>query len=192
MQIRLLGPVDVTVEGPARPVNGLRRKAVLAVLALQRGEVVSTDRLLHVVWGDSSASTALNTLQSNVSHLRQVLGSKQAIVARPPGYVLDLPAGASDVEAAEHLIRQGTGSAGHADRVRHLRAALGLWRGRPLVDVPGLPWLDEQADRLDRLRLRATLALLESRLALGEHAGLVPDLEQLTRDHPLDEQIHGC
>ena len=46
MQVRLLGPVDVLVDGEPRPVRGLRRKAVLAVLALHGGEVVSTDRLV--------------------------------------------------------------------------------------------------------------------------------------------------
>src|SRR5712691_1203614 len=49
MRVRLLGPVDVMVSGPIRPVPGLRRKVVLAVLALCYGEVVSTDRLADVV-----------------------------------------------------------------------------------------------------------------------------------------------
>ena len=87
VQVRLLGPVDVTVGGIARPVSGLRRKAVLAVLALRAGEIVSTDRLIDVVWGATAPVTALNTLQSNVSYLRRVLRTKTAILARPPGYV---------------------------------------------------------------------------------------------------------
>jgi hypothetical protein len=49
MQVRLPGPVDVVVDGEPQPVRGLRRKAVLAVLALQAGEVVSTDRLTDVI-----------------------------------------------------------------------------------------------------------------------------------------------
>jgi DNA-binding SARP family transcriptional activator len=190
MQVRLLGPVDVTVDGVPRPVRGLRRKAVLAVLALRRGEVVSTDLLVDVVWGTAAPSTAANTLQSHVSHLRQVLGSKAAIISRPPGYVLDLDSEATDVEVAERLIRQGTRSADHAGRARQLMAALALWRGRPLVDVAGLAWLDEQAQRLDQLWLQAKQALIETRLALGEHAQLLPDLARLTREHPFDEEIH--
>src|SRR6266581_5612518 len=89
MQVRLLGPVDVVAGGAVRPVSGLRRKAVLAVLALQRGDIVSNDRLADVIWGDEPPATPLNTLQRHVSHLRQVLGSRDAIVARPPGYLLD-------------------------------------------------------------------------------------------------------
>ncbi len=41
MRVRLLGPVDVVADGAVRPVTGLRRKAVLAVLALQHGDVVA-------------------------------------------------------------------------------------------------------------------------------------------------------
>jgi len=191
MRVRLLGPVDVVVDGAMRPVRGLRRKAVLAVLALHRGEIVSTDRLIDTVWGEAAPSTAVNTVQSHVSHLRQVLGSKAAILARPPGYVLDLGEDATDVEVAERLIRHGARSADRADGARQLRAALALWRGRPLVDVAGLAWLEEQAGRLDQLWLHATQALIEIRLALGEHAQLLPELEDLVRQHPFDEQLHG-
>jgi DNA-binding SARP family transcriptional activator len=191
VQVRLLGPVDVTVDGTPRPVRGLRRKAVLAVLALHGGEIVSTDRLADVVWGEAAPLTVVNTLQHNVLYLRQVLGSKAAILARPPGYVLDLGSEATDVQVADRLIRQGTQAAGPMDSARYLRAALALWRGRPLVDVGGVAWLEEQARRLDQLRHRASCALIDARLELGEHAQLVPDLEGLTLGHPFDEQIHG-
>ena len=62
MQVRLLGSVDVTVGGVPRPVAGLRRKAVLAVLGLAAGEIVSTDRLIDVVWDSKAPATAANTL----------------------------------------------------------------------------------------------------------------------------------
>jgi DNA-binding SARP family transcriptional activator/tetratricopeptide (TPR) repeat protein len=196
MQVRLLGPVDVTVDGVSRPVRGLRRKAVLAVLALHAGEIVSTDRLADVVWDEAAPLTVVNTLQHHVSYLRQMLGSKAAILARPPGYVLDLGnldpgSEATDVQVAERLIRQGAQAAGPTDSARHLQAALALWRGRPLVDVGGVPWLEEQARRLDQLWHRASRALFDARLELGEHAQLVPDLEHLTLGHPFDEQVHG-
>jgi len=70
MRVRLLGPVDVVADGAVRPVSGLRRKAVLAVLALQHGEVVRTDQFADAVWGDAPPSTPLNTLQRHISYLR--------------------------------------------------------------------------------------------------------------------------
>jgi len=63
MQVRLLGPVEIV--GPdqaSRPVSGLRRKAVLAVLALRAGEIVSAGRIIETVWG-RDAATSVNTLQ---------------------------------------------------------------------------------------------------------------------------------
>ena len=104
MQVRLLGPVDVMVDGEPRPVRGLRRKAVLAVLALRAGEVVSTDRLTDVVWGQAAPATAVNTLQSHMSYLRTVLGDKCAILAQTPGYLLDLCGDGTDVQEAERLL----------------------------------------------------------------------------------------
>ena len=190
MQVRLLGPVDAAVNGVVRPVHGLRRKAVLAVLGLHGGEVVSTDRIIDAVWGGVPPSTALNTVQSHVSYLRQLLGGRTVIVARPPGYVLELGAEGTDVEVAERLVQEGATAVEAVDRVDRLRAALALWRGRPLADLAGLSWVEDHVDRLDGVWLRATRCLLEARLVLGEHEGVVPELEGLTRDHPFDEELH--
>ena len=131
VRVRLLGPVDVMVDGRLRPVRGLRRRAVLATLALHGGETVGTSRLVDAVWGQTAPSTALNTLQSHVSYLRKVLGSKAAILARPPGYVLGLGGDGTDVQLAERLLRQGMRAADPVQGVRDLREALALWRGRP-------------------------------------------------------------
>jgi DNA-binding SARP family transcriptional activator/tetratricopeptide (TPR) repeat protein len=191
MQVRLLGPVDVVVAGEPRPVSGLRRKAVLAALALHRGEVVSTGRLVDVIWGESAPPSAGTTLQNHVSYLRRILDSKTAIRARPPGYILELGEDGTDVQVAERLLRQGRQSADPVRAARYLQAALDLWRGLPLADLAGLSWLEEQAAHLDLLCLQVKRAWFEARLAAGEHAALVPDLEQLVASRPLDEQLQA-
>ena len=188
--VRLLGPVAVVADGTSRPVNGLRRKAVLAVLALHRGVAVSTGRLADVVWGGDPPATPRSTMQRHVSYLRQVLGGRDVIVARSPGYLLDPVRAGTDVAAAERLIEESAQAAGHI-REQRLRDALALWQGRPLADVDDLPWLREEAERLEQLRLRASRALAETRLALGEHAQLLPELEALSKEHPFDEQVHA-
>ena len=171
MRVRLLGPVDVTVDDTVRPVSGLRRKAILAILSLHAGEIVSADRLKDIVWRDDAPG--LNTLQSHVSHLRSVLGSKAAILAKPPGYVLDLGDDGTDVLHAERLLRQASRSADPARSASELREALAMWRGRPLADVTGIAWLEEQAERLELLREQISQALADARLASGEHAEYV-------------------
>lgn len=190
MRVRLLGPVDIVVGGAARPVPGQRRKAVLAALALQPAQVVSSDLLIEVVWGDRPPATAGNTLQSHLSFLRKALGDRAAIRSRPPGYSLEISGEVTDVQAAERLVGEGTRCADPRDGAARLGAALGLWRDRPLADVTGLPWFDEHVRRLDHLRLRAEEGLMRARLALGEHTQLVPELERLCGEHPWHEELH--
>jgi DNA-binding SARP family transcriptional activator/tetratricopeptide (TPR) repeat protein len=188
-QVRLLGPVDVVVDGAQRTVRGLRRKAVLATLALHAGEIVSTSRLVDVVWGRDAPAGVANTLQSHVSYLRTLLGNKAAVRAIPPGYVLDLPGDGTDVRAAQRLLREAGRASDPGESVRCLRQALGLWRGRPLADLAGLAPLEEEADHLDVLHVQLQRAVCESGLAVGEHLQLVPELERLATEHPLDEQL---
>ena len=190
VQVRLLGPVDVTIDGRVRPVSGLRRKTVLSVLGLHPGETVSTDRLIDVLWGEHPPTTASNTLQSHISYLRGVLGDRAAIVPRRPGYLLDIPAEATDVVRAQQLVDLADRAADPAAGAAHLRAALDLWRGPSLADVTDVTLLENHANRLDELRLRATQSLIDARMALGEHARLFPELADLAQQHPFDERIH--
>src|SRR5947207_14912102 len=128
MHVRILGPVDVVVDGDARAVRGLRRKAVLAILALHAGEVVSTGQLADAVWGQDAPATVVNTLQSHVSYLRTVLGNKGAIRTHPPGYLLDLRGHSTDEREAERLLRQATQEPDAAEAVRQQRRRCGRER----------------------------------------------------------------
>jgi DNA-binding SARP family transcriptional activator len=161
------------------------------MLALHDREVVSVSRLVDVVWGAAAPPTATNSLQVHVSYLRGVLGNKAAIRAHPPGYVFDLGAESTDVQVVERLLRQGMQSDDPAYRVRQLAAALALWRGQALADLADLSGLEDQARRLDLLCLEVRRTLSEARLAAGEHTQLVPGLEQMAAEHPLDLRIHA-
>jgi len=188
MQVRLLGPVDVVLEGMPQPVPGARRRTLLALLAINCGRVVESDRLRDLAWA-ATTPPAANTLQTHLSYLRRTF--RFALVARSPGYLLDLGDDGTDVLVAERLIRQGLLVADHADRAQRLQAALALWRGRPLADVVELAWAAEQRRRLDQLWLHAKRGLVDAQLALGEHVQVIPDLQQLVLEHPYDEPIHG-
>ncbi|HEV7898813.1 MAG TPA: BTAD domain-containing putative transcriptional regulator [Planosporangium sp.] len=191
MQVRILGPVDVTIDGIPRPMVGLRRKAVLTALALQPGRIVSTDRLIDLVWGDAAPITAANTLQSHISYLRRLLGERTAIRARAPGYLLDIGGEATDVATAERLISAADQCADPGRAAGQLRAAMALWRGPPLADLAGLAGFDREAQQLEQLLVRARRSLIDIRLVLGEHTALLPELTELSRQEPLDEQLHA-
>jgi DNA-binding SARP family transcriptional activator/tetratricopeptide (TPR) repeat protein len=189
VQVRLLGPVDVTVDGVPRAFPGLRRKSVLAVLALHPGQVVSADRLIDTVWGGEPPATVTNSLQGHISYLRRALRAPGAIVARPPGYLLNLSPDAVDLGQAMRLIGSN-GHGDHAGSTTRLTAALQLWRGPSLADVTEVAWLRNQAQRLDENRLDAVERLAEARLALGEHVALAVELDDLTAQYPFREHLH--
>jgi len=187
--VRLLGPVDVTVSGHGRPLAGLRRKAVLARLALRPGEVVSTSQLIEAVWDGDPPAAALNSLQSHISYLRRVLGTTTAIRAQAPGYVLVEVH--TDLRRAEELIERGRAASVPAQRLALFEQALRLWRGEPLADVAQLSWFAQEARRLDRVRTAARHAVVDCRLTLGQHAALIPDLTRLAELDPFDEDRHS-
>jgi DNA-binding SARP family transcriptional activator len=192
LSVRLLGSVELCVDGLPASVSGLRRKAVLAALALHAGEVVATDRLISMVWGEDGAPCrAVNTLQSHISYLRRRMGGHNAILARRPGYLLAPDLVTIDAFEAEELVRQGLREDDPARVRARLGEALAFWHGPSLADLAGLPFFDEQARRLNRVRLTAVRAETAARLELGEHGALVPKLEVLTKEQPFDEELHA-
>src|SRR5881227_2151335 len=96
MDFRLLGPLEVRSQGRALPLGGPKQRAVLALLLLHPGEVVSTDRLVDDLWGERPPKTVDAYIQNCISRLRGVLG-RDAIETRSPGYLLR--ADAADIDA---------------------------------------------------------------------------------------------
>src|SRR5207237_4111472 len=64
-----------------------------------------------------------------------------------------------------------------------------LWRGPALSDVASAPLARAEAARLDEARLVALEERVEADLACGRHGELLPDLEALTRAHPVRERF---
>lgn len=190
MEFRLLGPIAVSADGRSLPLGGPKQRAVLALLALHAGEVVSVERLIDTVWAGEPPGTARNTLQTYVRHLRRVLGGDR-IQHRPPGYVLVVDE--DEVDVARFTALLGRGRALMAtDRqagVQTLREALALWSGPALEDLSGLTALQPEISHLESLRLVALEERIAAELELGRHAALVPELELLVTTHPLRERL---
>ncbi|MFF0269921.1 BTAD domain-containing putative transcriptional regulator [Kribbella sp. NPDC004536] len=189
LQIRLLGSVDVVLDGTVRDVPGVRRKAALAALALRIGHPVSNDFLIDVVWSGDTPSTVVNTLQSHMSYLRRILRRPGCIVASSPGYRLDQRRVDTDLRAAERLIQSAEQTTDLREKATRLQAALDLWRGKPLDEIGGQPWIDEQCERIERLHYETAKSLIETRLALGEHSALIGTVEEMIEHHPFDEDL---
>jgi predicted ATPase/DNA-binding SARP family transcriptional activator len=186
--VRVLGPLEVWRDGAAVPFGGPKARLVLAALLAHRSSVVSVDRLVDAMWGDSPPRSAVATLQSNISRLRRALTADVEIVARAPGYVLEAAPDAVDASRFEDLATAAA-SAPPAAAVEYLGRALDLWRGPAFDEFADLEWARGEAARLEELRLVALESLLEARLALGEHGPVVGELERLVVDHPLRERF---
>jgi DNA-binding SARP family transcriptional activator len=193
IEFRILGPLEVEHEGRLVPLGGSRQRAVLAILLLHRGEVVSVDRLVDELWGERPPDTATKTVQVYVSRLRKELG-QDVVLTRGGGYVLDIEPGQLDAERFQRLTADGRdalerGEARGASEL--LRQALDLWRGSPLADLAYEPFAQSHIARLEELRLAAVEQRIEADLALGNHAALIPELETLVREHPARERLRA-
>ena len=106
VEVRLFGELEAVQDGMAMPVRGTKQRALLALLALHRGEPVSADRLIDVLWGDGQAANPANALQAQIGQLRRTLGAG-AIVTTEAGYALAIGSGDVDVIRFEQLVAKG-------------------------------------------------------------------------------------
>src|ERR687885_2680688 len=95
VELRILGPLEVLVDESPVQLAGEKQRAVLTLLVLEAGRVVSTDRLVDPLWGDAPPRTAATSLQNFVSQLRKLLGP-DLVATKAPGYVLQGDADAID------------------------------------------------------------------------------------------------
>ena len=196
MRYEILGPLQVCGDD-GRPIGlgGRRERIVLAALLLDADRVVSTDRLIEAVWGDDPPDTATNALQVYVSRLRKALRAASAddvLATRAPGYVLRVGTHEIDSGEFERLMADAEGDADDpASRVARLDEALGLWRGRVLEDVADGTFGRAEVTRLEELRLTATQARFDGKLALGAHGQIVGELEALVGRYPFREALRG-
>ncbi|WP_406673955.1 BTAD domain-containing putative transcriptional regulator [Nonomuraea sp. N2-4H] len=194
MQFRVLGPLDVRTDaGEPVSVGGPRPRALLALLLLDAGRLVSLERLIDGQYGERPPSGAANAVQAQVSRLRRRLPSG-LIESHGSGYRLAVDRDDVDVHRFERLARDGRAllTAGrHAAAATVLREALDLWRGPAFADVADAPFAAPQALRLDELRLAATEDLYEAELSLPGSAPPVAGLRDLLSAHPFRERTRG-
>ncbi|MGH8930760.1 MAG: BTAD domain-containing putative transcriptional regulator, partial [Egibacteraceae bacterium] len=202
MEIRILGPLEIEVGG-RRMRPGPQQSAVLMVLLLEAGRVVTRSRLIELLWGESAPAGAATTLRSHVLHLRQSLepgrkaGAQSKVLVsagtgEAAGYALHIRPEHIDAFRFEQLVVEGRSALAAEDpdtALTRLRTALALWRGRALADVADRPFAIREVTRLEGLRRAALQARVEADLSLGHHAEVIGELEGLVAERPPDEGI---
>jgi len=192
LDFRILGPLEVIADGASLRLGGPKQRATLAILLLNVNRVVSVDRLANDLYTGAAPVTAVTQVQRQVSELRKLFGPAHGIETRPPGYLLRLAPEQLDLHRFERLAGDAgraleSGDARHATEL--LRDALELWRGPPLADLEYESFAQPAIVRLEEIRLAAVEQRVDAELALGAHAHLVGELEQLVAEHPLQERL---
>ncbi len=167
VEFRVLGSLDVEVNGVATVVGGRRQRRLLALLLLEADRVVSADALVERMWDDDERPDhALDSVRTYVSRLRRAftaagLDGSEVLRTEPPGYRLAVDGNGIDAVRFERLVRSGRQMVEAGDLAGALAAldeALRLWRGRPYAEFEDRWWAEAEVGRLCELH---TVALEE-------------------------------
>ncbi|BCJ47847.1 hypothetical protein GCM10010168_22060 [Actinoplanes ianthinogenes] len=183
---RVLGPVELEVDGVAVHLGGLLPRRLVTVLAAANGRPVTEDALVDLLWGDEPPANPRSSLFAYVSRLRRALG-REALVRTDDGYRLrvdesDADRFAAAVDHGRELLKDGRA----AEAVPVFDRALAAWRGEPFAELAG-DAVPARA-RLGELRLVAVEERLAARLTAGDAAGSVGELEEAVRAEPYRER----
>jgi len=187
LEFRLLGPLDVRDGAASVPVGGQKQRAVLALLLLDAQRVVSTDRLITALWGETPPRTATTSLQNFVSQLRKQVGA-EVLETKAPGYVARVESDQLDLARFRALVDSAAGRQ-EERRSDILREALALWRGPPLADFQYEAWAQPEIARLEEERLSALEHRIAADLEAGRGPELIAELEAIVAEHPLRERL---
>ena len=174
--------------GKGRPGHdpGRKTRAILTMLGLHAGSVVSADTLVELLWSEDPPRTAAKALQTHISALRRTLGDG-FVMTQGTGWSV---AGAtSDAQRYKSAARRGRDAAAAGDTsqaVACFEEALALWRG-----IPELP--DSRRGTSEKTRwIEGHAAVVEDRadalLATGRAAEIIGELESAVVDAPLRER----
>ena len=199
MRIGILGTLAVHDDaGRPVPVGGQRMRLLLILLALDAGKVVPAYALIERLWEEEPPANSGNALQSLVSRLRAALRQAglgdRVVESHPAGYRLTVPPGSgrrgglrgAGAAGQPRAGRRGPGGgpAGAAGGPRRLARAA-------LADASGARFATGPAARLEELRTRAALDLVEADLALGEGDSLIGELRAMIAADPVAERPRG-
>jgi len=184
--IHLLGPVELrSTAGDLMELPGAKRRAVLALLALDFGRIVPVMRFFELLWGEQPPAQAKAALQGHVAALRKLLGD--SLLTRSPGYQLTGDPDTVDALRFDALTIRAAGLTDDGAAAALLQEALNLWRGPALADLPDTELRDALRERLEESRIQAVTDWAERHLRLGSGSVTILALEQSVRANGLRE-----
>ncbi|MFD7662224.1 BTAD domain-containing putative transcriptional regulator [Streptomyces sp. NPDC059788] len=194
VDIRVLGPVDIRLNGRPDPLGSLKERSLLAALAWDAGRPVPLDTLIARLWDDHPPAKARAGLHSYAARLRGRLragGQSAALTQQAHAYTLDVEPGRVDCHRFRDLLARARALVDAGDDSGALAVfgeAETLWRGEPLCGLYGV-WAEGVRARLTEHRLAATLRRISIELHRGRFAELTAELTALWEQHPTDEDL---
>jgi DNA-binding SARP family transcriptional activator len=193
VELRVLGPLELVVDGWSAPLTAEKQRLLLAALVVRAGEALPSDVLVEALWQGAPPASARKALQVYVSQLRKLLPAGLSIETHGSGYSLVLDGTLFDAQRFERLCAEGREALGGGNaalaRSRFARA-LSLWRGPAYGELAYADVARAEAERLDELRVAAQAGLLEAELELGL-GDPVGAARALVAENPHDEGLAG-
>ena len=191
MRVRLLGAVQIDLDGRPVEVGRTLELALVARLALEPGRPVADDRLVDDLWEERLPRNPLASLQGLVYRLRRTLGGESVVRRSGSSYVLDVGPDDVDCSRFDALVARSRREAdGASARRAVLREALALWNGQAMAGLE-MPFVRSQRARLEAARLVALEERLDADMECGDHREVIGELEGLVREHPDEERFWG-
>ena len=191
MDFLLLGPVEARERGRTLPLGGAKQRALLALLLLHAGEVVSSDRLLEELWAECRPGRPEGAVRGDRAPAEDARRRPPPASPGAPGYALRIGDDELDLLRFERLAAEGRAASDPATAAARLHEALALWRGPPLADLAYEAAFQAEIARLEELRLAALEDRVDADLALGRHAAARRRARGARRRQPLRERLRG-
>lgn len=204
VRVEVLGTLRGEAAGVSVLPSASKPRQILALLALNAQHIVPVPVLMEELWGAGPPRSAPTTLQTYILQLRRRLRSaipettgvwdKNVLVTRHGGYLLDVDP--ADVDALEFDRLAGAGHTAFelgdmAAASKNLTAAMELWRGPALADVPHGRHIGIEVTRLQESRLGALERRIGADLRLGRHREVLGELCALCERHPMHESLRA-
>ncbi|MFB9902454.1 AfsR/SARP family transcriptional regulator [Allokutzneria oryzae] len=191
LRFGVLGGLMVSRRGSEQPISAAKHRVLLACLLTSPGAGVPVRRLVTCLWGEAPPDNARAVVHTYVSRLRALLGSPSVIETLPEGYQVRVQEHQLDLLRFRALVRRAAGEEDVGAKLDLLDKALAEWRGLPLSDVDSVALHQAEVVRLNAEWRAAADRRAELMLRCGRHVEVLPQLQYLTSEQPLDERLRG-
>jgi len=188
VEIRLLGPMTVHVDGQAVTLAAKKVRALLAYLVQREGVDMARTVLTGLLWGERGEAQARASLRQSLSELRAALGeAADALIANKESVAWKAGAAWLDTRALE--------LAAKSDDDSLLRATTALYggdflEGLAIDELPFDQWLVSERERFRLLVATIYTRLAKSAEGAGRTEEAITHGLKLLQLDPLQEHVH--